>query len=181
MKSSLYDFAIDDYNNLLQADDKDPILRASYLLSRGEAFLEKGEYERALADFNAGLTASPTFYELYIARARLHLTTDQPDLAIADCTTALTLYPNAASAYLRRGLAYWLKKSYRLSEEDLSKAIKFGPEIMSYHYRADIYKRQGRFKEALADWRRILELRAEAPFEREMQQQAAVEITKDVQ
>ncbi len=156
--AGLYDLAIKDFNALLEYHDKDTLLKAMDLLMRGNAFLEKDDYSHALADFNAGLAAAPLMFDLYIARARVYIVTEQPDLAVSDCTTALTLYPKAASAHMRRGLAYWLKKSYRLAEEDLSTSISLEPEIMSYYYRADIYKRQGRVNEAVADWKKVLEL-----------------------
>ncbi len=114
-----------------------------------------------------------------MARARLYIGTDQPDLAVADCTTALTLYPEGAEAYMRRGIAYWYKGFDRLAEEDLSKGISLGDsEVLSFYFRAAVRKRQGRMTDALADWRKALELSAGTEFERKMQQKATVEIEK---
>lgn len=174
--AGLYDLAIADYSTLLETEEN-VALKSVCLLMRGEAYLQKGAYNQALSDFNAGLAASPTFYAVYLARARLYIATDQLDLAVADCTAVLNLYPNLASAYMRRGIAYWYKGLDRLAEEDLSKGISLDDsEIMSFYSRAAVRKRQGRVTDALADWRKVLELSAGTEFERKMQQEAAVEI-----
>ncbi len=177
-KAGLYDLAIADFSNLLETD-KDAFSRSLTLSMRGEAHLQKGAYNQALSDFNAALAASPTFYNAYMARARLYIATDQLDLAVADCTTALKLYPNIASAYMRRGIAYWYKKADGTAEEDLSKAISLDPSVVSsYYFRAAVRKREGRMIDALPDWRMLLGLSAATEAERKMQQEAAVEIEK---
>jgi tetratricopeptide (TPR) repeat protein len=57
--------------------------------NRGQAFLESGEYDRAVADFTAALRLAPKFTKVYLA-------------AIADCTEVIRLAPRDPLAYKHR-------------------------------------------------------------------------------
>jgi tetratricopeptide (TPR) repeat protein len=174
--AGLYDLAIADYSSLLKTD-RDEFSRSYSLWRRGEAYLQKDAYSQALSDFDAALAASPTFYAIHLARARLNIAMNHPELAVADCTTAITLYPKGAEAYMRRGIAYWFRGLALPAEEDLTKAISLGDaEILSFYFRAAVRKYEGRGAEALADWQKVIELSADTQFERELQQKATLEV-----
>ena len=177
-KAGLYDLSISDYTMIIESNSSFVVNAYTYRM-RGQVYLQKGDFEHALADFNRALRAEPTSEDTLIARAKLYIAENRLGLAIEDCTTVLKLWPNSSSAYLRRGIAYELKKADTLAEEDLTKSITIDPnEILGFYYRSLIYERQGRLKDAVNDWRKIMPLQTEDNLAREMRQEISEKIEK---
>ena len=69
-------------------------------LSRGQAYVERGESDLGLADFNAAITLDPK--RGYLLRAAAYYKLGKYELALADCNSELKFVPNDALAkYLR--------------------------------------------------------------------------------
>jgi tetratricopeptide (TPR) repeat protein len=65
--------------------------RLVFLLGRGEAYLQKGDLERALADADGAVGFLPTSAEAHALRARIHEQRGKHDLAAADRHAATRL------------------------------------------------------------------------------------------
>lgn len=91
---------------------------------RGTAYLQKGDYNRALADFSQTLKLQPNFAQAYSNRGLIYLTKSDYDRAFADFNQTLKLQPNFALAYSNRGLIYYTKSNYDLAIADFTQALK---------------------------------------------------------
>ena len=76
------------------------------LLSRGTAFVEKGQYDRAIAYFNKAIEINPRHADAYLNRGFAYHEKGQYDKAISDFTKAMELNPRYAEAYINRGVAH---------------------------------------------------------------------------
>ena len=71
--------------------------------NRGLAWDNKGEYDKAIADYNQALTINPNYAYAYVNRGDAWNEKGEYDKAIADYNEAIRLDPNFASAYCNRG------------------------------------------------------------------------------
>ena len=63
----------------------------------------KGEYDRAIVDFNKAIQLKPDFDAAYNNRGLAYHDKDDYDRAIVDFNTAIKLKPNFAAPYSNRG------------------------------------------------------------------------------
>lgn len=77
--------------------------------NRGSAYLDKGELDRAIADYDQAITIDATSAVSFYGRAAAYFAKKQNDNAIDDLTRSLALDPNFAVAYNGRGNAYAAK------------------------------------------------------------------------
>ena len=128
-------------------------------VSRGYVYLEQGDEDRALQDFNVVLqTADPirhgpyTHASAYIGRARIALRRKAYDQAVADFSEALQRHRLSAVAYAHRAEA--LLEQGKLAEAlaDVDRALWVDRQHSSaYRIRALIYRAQARPLEAAED------------------------------
>ena len=79
----------------------------AYLLNKGGlAWYERGNYERAIADYNKAIEAYPRSAAAHSNRGLAWSMKGEYDRAIADCDTAIELNPNLSAAYVNRGIAW---------------------------------------------------------------------------
>jgi tetratricopeptide (TPR) repeat protein len=131
--------------------------------SRGKAYIDLREYERAVADLSQSIALQPAdVYFDYAARAFAYLKLRRQEAAIADATQALDLEPFFAHAYNTRGIASC--DLHRLSDgrEDILTAIELDRDLGRAWQ--DFLRREGYYegsvggsfnaasKVALADW-----------------------------
>ena len=77
--------------------------------NRGVALMQKGELDRAIADYSKVIGFRPNYADAYYNRGVTHRTKGDNDRAIADYTKAIENNPNDVEAYHRRGEAYQSK------------------------------------------------------------------------
>jgi tetratricopeptide (TPR) repeat protein len=94
---------------------------------RGNAYYNKGEYDRAIADLNEAIRLDPNFVWAYNNRGNAYYNKGDIDRAIADYSEAMRLDPNYAWAYGSRGLAYKNKSPKNQAIQDWEKAIQLDP------------------------------------------------------
>lgn len=87
-----YDLAIEKFDEAISLGD------ASLYYNRGTAWLEKHEYDRAIADFTQALKSEHGFYFAYIHRAEAFERKGDRDSAIADYRRALEIAPDKTIA-----------------------------------------------------------------------------------
>jgi tetratricopeptide (TPR) repeat protein len=101
---------------------------AAVFLNRGRAFANKGELDRAIADFNEAIRLNPndaTFAAIAnYNRGGVYQAKDDLDRAIADFNEAIRLDPQFADAYNNRGNAHRVKRNFDLAIADFDAAIR---------------------------------------------------------
>src|SRR6266702_4480760 len=98
-------------------------------LTRAAAYVLKGDYERALADYDEAIKLAPHTALAFAQRGEVHAKRRDYDSAIADYERAIELEPNLASAFSNRGLAWASKGEIRLAIADYTKAINLDPNL----------------------------------------------------
>jgi len=81
----------------------DNLARAFF--NRGRAWAEKGQYDRAIQDFDEAIRLDPNYPDAFNNRGVAWSGKGQVDRAIADFDQAIRLDPNYAIAIYNRGLA----------------------------------------------------------------------------
>jgi len=97
--------------------------RATAYTNRGLAYYDKGEVERAIADFDKAIALNPKDAIAYTNRGLAYSEKGDYDSAIADYDKAIVLDPKLALAYTARGLAYEKKGEYDKAIADYTQAI----------------------------------------------------------
>ena len=72
---------------------------------RGNAYLDKGKYDRAITDYNKAIELNPNFTLAYMNRGFVYLRKGNYDHAIEDGNKAVELKPDYPEAYSNRGEA----------------------------------------------------------------------------
>ena len=107
--------------------------------NRGWAYNDKGDYDRAIADFDRAIQLKPDYAEAYANRGWAYNNKGDYDRAIADFDRAIQLKPDYALAYANRGLAYNDKGDYDRAIADLKIAAGLIPA--SDPVRAEVLQR----------------------------------------
>ena len=71
--------------------------------NRGVAYSDKGDTDRAIADFTEAIRLDPKYANAYVNRGVAYGDKGENDRAIADYTEAIRLDPKFAHAYCNRG------------------------------------------------------------------------------
>ncbi|MGE4172754.1 MAG: tetratricopeptide repeat protein [Methylocystis sp.] len=129
--------------------------------SRANAYKKKGNFPRAIADYDTVIKINPQDGLMYIFRGLSHAAKGDYDRAIADYSKALQLNPkNNAAAYLYRGYAYTVRRDNDRAIADYNKTIELDKKhiVLAYIYRAYNYVIKGAYDLAIADCDRAIEL-----------------------
>lgn len=123
---------------------------------RGNAYLEQGQYDQAIADFTKAIALLPPDAAVYHNRGLAYSNKGLYDQAIADLTQAIALKPDA-NAYNERAWNYHLKGEDAKGLPDANKAVALTPrDAAAIETRAEIYEKLGQRKKAVADYRASL-------------------------
>ena len=91
------------------------------LTNRGVAYARKGDYDRALADYDKAIRREPKYARAFNDRGALYGRKGDYDRAIADYNEAIRLDPKYARAFCNRGRAK-LKINDASGNADIAKA-----------------------------------------------------------
>ena len=98
-------------------------------ISRGLAYDELGDYQRALEDYNQVLLPTTNLDSLtksYDKRGVTYANLGKYNLAIDDFNKAISLKPDYADAYNNRGIVYFLQDDKKQGCLDAKKACELG-------------------------------------------------------
>src|SRR5712691_7888220 len=122
-------------------------------LTRAAAYAGKGDYERALADYDEAIKLAPHTALAFALRGEVRAKRREYDSAIADYERAIELEPNLASAFSNRGLAWASKGEFRLAIADYTKAIQLDPSLsVAFNNRGNAHAARGDLEAAGADY-----------------------------
>jgi len=118
--------------------------RASILVNRGILYNHMGEYDAALADFEAALELFSNFPEAFINRGNVYFYKGDIEQAIADYNRAIQRKSTKQhTAYFNRGLANESRKQPNAAFEDFVRANQLKPDWVLAAGRVEQYRRQG--------------------------------------
>jgi tetratricopeptide (TPR) repeat protein len=127
--------------------------------NRGNDHYKKGDYDRAIADYNEALRINPNYAEAYNNRGLAYYYKKDYDRAIADYNEALRIDSNYANAYNGRGATYSEKKDYDRAIADYSEALRMDPNsARAYNNRGLAYSDKKDYDRAIADYSAALRI-----------------------
>ncbi len=139
------------------------ILPPPYLVSafanRGNVYMKKGQYERAIQDYGQALQLSPNYTTILYNRGEAFLASAQWDTAIRDFGQAIRLNPKDFAAFNERGRAYANKHEFARAIEDYNEAIRLKSNfVIAFNNRGVALRFLGERERATADFRKALML-----------------------
>lgn len=87
---------------------------------------KQGKIELAIFDYNMAVKIDPNNPNYYFSRGGIYLYTNDYDNAINDFTHVIDILPHYGTAYYNRAKAYFGKKEYGKSWEDMYRAEEMG-------------------------------------------------------
>jgi len=168
-----YEDALADFDAVLQPPDESRLILAAYY--RGQIYLAREEYAEALQDFDRVVAEKPDFRQVYLPRARTHLSLGEKAKAMEDLTTLVGLDagedfdPESAHAYQQRGqllrrLVGRLPRAarkpvYLLALDQLQEAVDSGsPSAQLFDELGSILYKMRQMPEALEAFSKGIEL-----------------------
>jgi lipoprotein NlpI len=120
--------------------------------SRGNAYYQKGDLDRAIADYGAAIKLDPQFAPAFRNRAGAWFAKGELDKSVADLDAAITRDPRNVSSFYNRGRLLLLKGEYDRATTDLDAAIRLNPAYLpSYGTRGRAHFYRGLYQEAVVD------------------------------
>lgn len=92
--------------------------------NRGTAYLKKGQYPKAIEEYNKALEINSSYAVAYYNRSVAYTSIGKYEKAVTDCNKALQLNPRHAKSYHNRGVSYWHLGSKDLAIKDFQAAAK---------------------------------------------------------
>jgi tetratricopeptide (TPR) repeat protein len=137
----------------------DPAIAAAYA-NRGSSHAALGEFPQAVADLSRAIELDPAQAVYYSNRARVYTILKDYEKAVADFDAAIYLNPEDYDSYLQRAILKADKlRQHDAALLDYNRAIELRPSSAdAYYNRGRLYDHQSKFREALADFNRALEL-----------------------
>jgi tetratricopeptide (TPR) repeat protein len=131
--------AVDDWSEAIRLGRKHPVLYAE----RGNAYLEEGKHDLAIADFDEAIRLGPglgpsdeihmltgipySLPGLRTMRANAYAATGDPKRALVEYTLVINVDPSAWYAYAGRALAYEKTGQKEAAISDLRKLLSLRP------------------------------------------------------
>lgn len=146
---------------IIEDDHESAKVRSIAYVGRGMAWQEKGDRDRAMADFTDAIRLDPDSSLAYSDRGILWREKKDIDRAIADFTEAIRIEalpksdlpgPGYVNVYTNRGLAWQAKGDFDHALADYSEAIKFDSRnAEAFYYRAQVHAAKHEFDDAISD------------------------------
>ena len=116
-------------NNDILAMNLSPMLAASSLMNRGNAYAVKGDLDRALQDYNQAIQLDPGNAGAHVDRANVLTKKSRREEAMADYNEAIHINPQQWEAYFNR--AANLREDGQLTQAiaDLTEVTKLNPKF----------------------------------------------------
>jgi tetratricopeptide (TPR) repeat protein len=115
-------------------------VKAAAFLSRGHAYYEQKDYDRAIADFDQAVQLDPKESMYVYMRGVAYDAKHDYERAIADMSRAIELKLNDADYYWGRARAYAEKQDYAAAIKDCDQIIRLDPNDAKALYLRGVLK-----------------------------------------
>jgi tetratricopeptide (TPR) repeat protein len=134
-------------------------IRVYVYAERGNVYMAKGEYDRAIADFDEAILLKPTYSIAFGFRGNAYRKKGENDRAVEDYDQAIRLDPKNVVAYFGRGFVYGMRGDNDHAIEEYSHAIRFNPkDWAALNNRGDAYQTKGDLDRAIEDYDRAIRI-----------------------
>jgi tetratricopeptide (TPR) repeat protein len=148
-----WDLKIDGCTAVIRSGEGQEIDHTWAYNNRGLAYVNLGEYRRAIKDYDEALRRDPFYANAYQGRGLAYVNLGEYRRAIEDYDQALRLDPNNAGAYYRRGYAYGKLDKHRRAIWDLDQSLRLRPgHAYAYFSRGQAYDNLGDYRRAIEDY-----------------------------
>jgi tetratricopeptide (TPR) repeat protein len=128
-------------------------IRSNLLNNRAIAWVSKGDYDRAFADYDEAIRLDPKNAFLHDSRGSAWFSKGEFDRAFADYDEAIRLDPKNPSPHNYRGGAWASKGEYDRAIADFTEVIRLSPtQEWAYNDRGLAWKDKREFDLAIADF-----------------------------
>lgn len=155
-----YNMAVESYSNALKKDAKSVETRRKL----AETYSSKlGKDDLAIQEFNNIIKIDPKYVHAYNYKGFIYSNQGKWDEAIKELELSLKIEPNNIYALGHLGLAYKMAGRIEDAKSVLLKASEIDPEMDDpesrnvHNYLGLVYKDEGRYDEAIAEYRKTLE------------------------
>jgi tetratricopeptide (TPR) repeat protein len=153
--------------------NRDPKLMAGAYANRGLGYRYKGEYDRAIADYNRAIKIDPKA-PVYNNRGWAYYQKGDYDRAISDASVAISIDPKYKFSYHTRGEAYRAKGAYDRALSDFNQALSLDPTHLAAVVSLGMtYDAMGDRKKAIENYSRSQSLPATTKDAKEYQAEAS--------
>lgn len=104
------------------------------LINQGTVFHEKGQYDKAIAQYTKAIELNADNAMAYYNRGLAYLNKGQYDKAVSDYNKVIELNPKDSEARYNRGLAYLSKGWHKAAVSDYDKALEINPSYADAYY-----------------------------------------------
>ena len=137
---------------------------------RGLAYVDKGQYRMAMADYNSAINLDKNFVEAFNNRGNLYVNMGRYSQALQDYNEALSHDPKYFNAYYNRGILHLRSNELDEAISDFTQAINSKSDIAdAFNKRGVAFSFKGEYKKSFADFTQALKLNnnfAEAYYNR---------------
>jgi tetratricopeptide (TPR) repeat protein len=138
---------------------------ATAFKNRGNALDDKGQYDRAIQDYDHAIAINPKDADAFNNRGTTYRAKGQYDLAIQDYDQALRLTPNSAMALNNRCFAEALMGQLEEALADCNESLRLRPgDANTLASRAFTYVKLKQYESAIADYDAELRINPGDPY-----------------
>ncbi|MFH1520768.1 MAG: AAA family ATPase [Candidatus Micrarchaeota archaeon] len=128
----------------------------------GNDYYEKGDYDKAIENYNMAILLNPVFSEAYFNRALSYYQLKNFDKSTADYTKSMELDPQNPIIYNNRGDAFYRKQDFQSAIKDYDKAITLNPNYLKAFYNRGLsYASIEEYEKAVEDFTKVISLKAD--------------------
>lgn len=126
---------------------------------RGSIYLDQGEFDKALSDFNDAIRLNSNSDIAYYNRGILYFKQGNLKEALFDYNDAIQINQDNSFAYNNRGLVYKLLDDFEKAFSDFNKSIQLNSSnAEAYYNRGNIYCDLDDFGKAISDYTEAIKL-----------------------
>jgi tetratricopeptide (TPR) repeat protein/curved DNA-binding protein CbpA len=141
------------------SEDAAPSSDPAFYVARGLRWSQKGDLDRAIADFDRAIELAPGNAPAHSHRASAWGAKGDKDRALADFEAAIRLDPGSPIPFRDRGTLWRRSGALDLALVDLDQAIRLGfSDAGAYNERGLVWQAKGRNERAIADFDRAIKI-----------------------
>ncbi len=142
------------------ADRKPNPTDAKTYYQMGNDYYEKGDYDRAIQNYNMAILLNPVFSEAFFNRALSYYQLKNFEKSVADYTKAMELDPQNPIIYNNRGDAYYRKQDFQSAIKDYDKALMLNKNYLKAFYNRGLsYASIEEYEKAIEDFTKVVGLK----------------------